>query len=291
MMGIFKLFGLGFQTVNKRIKIAVYLWVVNLLFSLVVIAPLYFLLQNEFSRSLLENQMAKGNDFLIWMGDFLFKNRDFYPALLGWILVPMLLYLFFNIFLSGGVIGRIASPHEKTSLSNFLSDCGKYFYRFFRVFLISLIGFILFFGVIYRLISALFEIWTENASTEWPLIFVSNLKFLIAVLLFSIVRMFFDYVKIRLVMEDSKKAVRSTLLNFTFLGKRFFRAWFLYLLVGLVAVILFMIFVLVHRISPQNGIFFIFLFLWQQLYVFSRMWTKMLFFSTEYHFAALNPNH
>jgi hypothetical protein len=291
MMGIFKLFGLGFQTVNKKIKIAVYLWVVNLLFSLVVIAPLYFLLQSEFSRSLLESQMAKGNDFLIWMGDFIFKNRDFFPALLGWILVPMLLYLFFNIFLSGGIIGRIAAPPEKISLSNFLSDCGKYFFRFFRVFLISLIGFIVFFGVIYRLISALFKIWTENASTEWPLIIVSNLKFLVAVLLFSIVRMFFDYVKIRLVMEDSKKAVRSTLLNFTFVGKRFFRAWFLYLLVGLVAAILFIIFVLVHKISPQNGIFFIFLFFWQQLYVFSRMWTKMLFFSTEYHFASLNPDH
>lgn len=290
-MGIFKLFGLGFQTVNKRIKIAVYLWIVNILFSFVVIAPLYFLLQNEFSRSLLENQMGRGNDFLIWMGDFIFKNRDFYPALLGWILVPLLLYLFFNIFLSGGVIGRIAAPHEKTRLANFLSDCGKYFYRFFRVFLISLIGFIIIFGVIYRLISALFELWAENASTEWPLIFVSNLKFLIAVLLFSIVRMFFDYVKIRLVSEDSKKAVRSTLLNFAFLGKRFFRAWFLYLLVGLVAVILFVIFILVYRISPQQGIFFIFLFLWQQLYVFSRMWTKMLFFSTEYHFAAPNPNH
>jgi hypothetical protein len=291
MMGIFKMFGLGFQTTNKRIKIAFYLWVINLLFSLVVIAPLYLLLQNEFSRSLLENQMAQGNNLLIWMGDFIFKYRDFYPALLGWILVPLMLYLFFNIFLSGGVMGRIVSPYEKISWSNFLSDCGKYFYRFFRVFLISLIGFIIFFGVIYRLISALFEIWIKNASTEWPLIIISNLKFIIAVLLFSIVRMFFDYVKIRLVMEDSKKAVRSTLLNFTFLGKRFLKAWILYLLVGIVAVIFFIIFILVHRVWPQNGLFLIFLFLWQQLYVFLRMWTKMLFFSTEYHFTALNPNY
>jgi hypothetical protein len=289
-MRILKLFGLGFQTVDKRIKIAVYLWVVNLLFSLVVIAPLYFLLEEEFSRSLLENQMAKGNDLLIWMGDFIFKIRDFYPALWGWILVPLVIYLFFNIFLSGGVIGRIVSPHEKTNFANFLSDCGKYFFRFFRVFLIFLVGFVIFFGVVYRLISAVLELWTKNASTEWPLIFVSNLKFIIALLLFSIVRMFFDYVKIRLVMEDSKKAIRSTLLNFAFLGKGFFKAWILYLLVGLVAFILFVVYLLVHRIFPQDGIFFILIFLWQQLYIFSRMWTKMLFFSTEYHFAFLNPS-
>lgn len=289
-MGLWKLFGLGFQTVNKKIKMAAYLWAFNFLFSLVVIAPLYFLLQKEFSRSLLEDQMAKGNDLLIWMGDFIFKIRELYPALLGWILVPLVLYLFFNIFLSGGIIGRIAASHQKINLANFLSDCGKYFFRFFRVFLIFLIGFFIFFGVVYRLISAVFELWTKNASTEWPLIFVSNFKFLIALLLFSIIRMFFDYVKIRLVMEDSKKTIRSTLLNFGFLGKRFFKAWILYLLVGLVAFIIFIVYFLVHRIFPQGGFLILLLFVWQQLYIFSRMWTKMLFFSTEYHFAVQNPS-
>jgi hypothetical protein len=289
-MGLLKLFGAGVQTVNKRIKIAVYLWAVNLLFSLVVIAPLFFLLQKGFSRSLLEAQMAKGSDLLIWMGDFIFKNRDFYPALLGWILVPLVFYLLFNIFLSGGVIGRIASPYEKSNFAEFLSDCGKHFFRFFRVFLLSLIGFILFFGVIYRLIAAVFDLWTKNASTEWPLIFVSNIKFLIAILLFSIVRMFFDYVKVRLVIEDSKKSVRSTLLNFVFLGRRFAKAWILYILVGLVAFVFFILFVFVDGIFPKEGFFFILFFLWHQLYIFSRMWTKMLFFSTEYHLASQNPS-
>jgi hypothetical protein len=290
-MGLLKLFGLGFQTANKRIKIAVYLWALNFLFSLVVIAPLYFLLEKVFSRSLMGNQMAKGNDLLIWMGDLIYKIRDFYPALWGWILVPLVLYLFLNIFLSGGVIGRIASSHEQTNLANFLSDCGKYFFRFFRVFLIFLVGFVIFFGIIYRLISAVLELWIKNASTEWPLIIVSNLKFLIALLLFSIVRMFFDYVKIRLVMEDSKKTIRSTLLNFVFLRKQFFKAWFLYLLVGVVTFVFFVVYVFVHRIFPQDGIFFLLLFLWQQVYMSSRMWTKMLFFSTEYNFASLNPRH
>ncbi|MDH4217252.1 MAG: hypothetical protein OEY18_07990 [Candidatus Aminicenantes bacterium] len=288
-MGIFRLFELGFQTVNKRIKVAFFLWVVNLLFSVVVIAPLYFLLQKEFSRSLLGDQMAKGNDFLIWLGDFIYKSRDIYPALFGWILVPMVLYLIFNIFLDGGVIGRIAVPAEQTNLSSFLSDCGKYFFRFFRVFVISAIGYIIFFGVAFRLISAAFRLWTENASTEWPLIFASNLNFLIAVLLFSLVRMFFDYVKIRLVVEDSNKAVRATLINFSYIGKRFLRAWSLYLLIGFLVVILFIICILVHRILPEAGVFFLLVLLWQQLYIFSRMWTKMLFFSTEYHFVINHP--
>ncbi len=289
-MGMIKLFESGFHTINKRIKIAFYLWAVNILFSLVVIAPLYYLLQNQFSRSLLGDQMAKGNDFLIWLSDFVYKSKDIYPALVGWILVPLGLYLVFNIFLAGGVIGRIAVPAEKTNLSGFFSDCGKYFFRFFRVFLISVFGYIIFFGLVFILISVAFNFWTKNASTEWPLIFTSNFKFLIAVLLFSIVRMFFDYVKIRLIVEDSKKAVRATLINFSYVGKRFLKAWGLYLLVGLVAVIFFMICTIIHRILPENGLFFLLVLLWQQLYIFSRMWTKMLFFSTEYHFVTSHPH-
>jgi len=288
-MGTIKLFELGFHTINKRIKIAFYLWAVNILFSLVVMAPLYFLLQNQFSRSLLGDQMAKGDDFLIWLGDFIYKSKDIYPALFGWILVPLGLYLVFNIFLDGGVIGRIAAPAEKTNLSGFFSDCGKYFFRFFRVFLISVIGYIILFGIVFRLISVAFNLWKKNASTEWPLIFASNLKFLIAVLLFSIVRMFFDYVKIRLIVEDSKKAVRATLINFSYVGKRFLKAWGLYLLVGLVVVIFFMICTVIHRILPESGVLFVLVLLWQQLYIFSRMWTKMLFFSTEYHFVTSHP--
>ncbi|MDH5745007.1 MAG: hypothetical protein OEZ52_15815, partial [Candidatus Aminicenantes bacterium] len=112
---------------------------------------------------------------------------------------------------------------------------------------------------------------------------------LIAVLLFSLVRMFFDYVKIRLVVEDSNKAVRATLINFSYIGKRFLRAWSLYLLIGFLVVILFIICILVHRILPEAGVFFLLVLLWQQLYIFSRMWTKMLFFSTEYHFVINHP--
>jgi hypothetical protein len=64
----------------------------------------------------------------------------------------------------------------------------------------------------------------------------SSLRLLVFLLLFSIVKMFFDYVKVALVADDSRKAVRATLRNFRFLGKRFFRAWALFVIVGLLFV-------------------------------------------------------
>jgi len=127
-------------------------------------------------------------------------------------------------------------------------------------------------------------IWTKNASSEWPLIISSNLKFLILILLFSAVRMYYDYVKIRLVVEDSKRTVLTTILNLAFIGKRFFKAWFLYILVGIIGLILGLIYLGISKIFPSPAYLAIIVFIWQQLYILSRMWVKILFFSTEYHF-------
>ncbi len=262
----------------------IYLWLTNILFSLIVVSPVYFLLQKDFSKSMLGNQIGEGLN-LIWFGDIIFKYRDFYPSLIGGFIIPAVLFFLLYIYLNGGIIGRIAAQDVKVTLSNFFSDCGKYFFRFFRVFLISLVGYFVLFGVVMKLISALLTLWIKNASTGWPQIFSSNLKLLITVLLFSIVRMFFDYVKVRLVIEDSKKTIKATLTNFSFLGKHFFKVWLLYLLVGVVVVIFGVVYTGINQILPKAGLFFIIVFIWQQLYILSKIWTKMLFFSTEYHYS------
>lgn len=261
----------------------IYLWLINFLFSLMVITPLYLLLNKELPRSLAGDTITEKFD-LMWLGDLVFKYKDIHAALLGWLAVGGIVYLLFHIFLNGGVIGRIVEQRERISLGNFFSDCGKFFWRFFRVFLFSLIAYAFVIGVIYRLVSSLFKLWTKNASNEWPLIISSNLKFLILIFLFYTIRMFFDYVRIRLVVEDSKRTIAATILNFAFIGKRFFKAFFLYFLVGIAGIIFSLIYFGVSKILPSSASFMVIVFIWQQLYILSRMWIKILFFSTEYHF-------
>ena len=286
-MKILKTFEKGFQTTNKRLKMVVYLWLINFIFSVLIVTPVYFLIKKDLPRSLISDQILKGTE-LLWLGDIIYKYQDLLPALAGWFLVPAIFFMLLYIFLYGGIIGRIAAQDEKINLTSFLSDCSKYFFPFLRVFLISLVAYLVVFGGIHSLISALFNLWKKSASTEWPLILSSILEFLVLVLLFSIVRMFFDYVRVRLVVEKSKKAIRATLINLTFIGKRFFRAWFLYLLVGLITAVFGVIYLAVYQPLPKIGVLLIVGFIWQQMYVVSRMWTKILFYSTEYHFFNLH---
>ncbi len=281
-MGLLKLFIQGFSTANRRARMVIYLWLMNFVFSLIIITPVYILVTKEFSRSLLGDSLTKGFG-LLWFADLAYKYKDIPGALAGWILAPGIMFLFLYIFLNGGLIGRIADEREIINFEKFFSDCGKYFFRFFRVFIISLFGYALV-VIIHKLIGSLFQIWTKKASSEWPLIISSNLRFLILLLLFSIVRMYFDYVKIRLVVEDSKRTILTSILNLAFIGKRFIKAWLLYLLVGIVGLIIGLIYLGISKILPSSGSLMIAVFIWQQIYIFSRMWVKLLFFSTEYQF-------
>jgi hypothetical protein len=283
-MGVFKTFGQGFRTARQKGRMLIYLWLFYFLFSLIVIAPFYFVFQKEFSRSVLGEKLFQGADFL-WLGDLIYRYQNLSSILVGWLAVPAIIFLLFHIFLNGGIIGRIAAGNEKVTLQGFCGDGGKYYWRFFRVFLLSLVGYAVIFGIIGRAVSAPFRLWTKNASNQWTTLIASSLRLLIFLLLFSIVKMFFDYIKIRLVAEDSKKTLRAFLLNFSFLGRRFFKAWALFLLVGLVFVAVSVIYQMVAGWLPKPGQSFSgFFFLWQQLFILVKLWTTVLFFSTEYHF-------
>jgi hypothetical protein len=74
-------------------------------------------------------------------------------------------------------------------------------------------------------------------------------------------------------------------LNFPFLGKRFFRAWIIFLLVGVVFLAFSLLYLVIVRWIPGRGTgALLLLFLWQQAHIVIRLATSVLFFSTEFEF-------
>jgi len=287
-MGIVGIFGQGLQTTARKARLFAFLWVIYLLFALLVVAPFYFLLQSQFSRSLLGGRLLAGAD-LLWIGDLVYRYQEIPPLVLGWLIGTALLFLVLSAFLNGGVIGRIAAGEERATLSSFFGDCGRYFGRLFRVCLLSLVGYALIFGVLGRVISVPFRAWSEGARNEWTTLTSSSLRLFVFLLLFSIVKMFFDYVKVRLVVEDSRKAVRATGRNFGFLSRCFFRAWALFLAVGLLLFLFMLAYLFLAKSLPKTGVGPLLLFLWQQAFFLARIGAGILFFATEYHFLKAQP--
>jgi hypothetical protein len=292
-MSIFKLFIRGLGLTFRKRPLAVRIWLLNFLFSLPVVAPLAFVIHGQLAHSLAAGHVLAKLD-VNWLTDLSTRYWSAAPAFLALVLLAALLYILLSVFLNGGIIGCLNRPEAKTTLADFFHDCGLYFWRFFRLFLLSLPVYLLVMGVFFQLIVAALKVLDRQATTEWPALIISNVRILALVLLLGLVSMFFDYVKIGLVTGARKKALRETWRTLAFVGRRFLKAWGLYLLSGLVFVLLTLIYLEIARVLPKNRPLLVLLFFfWQQLYVLGRQASKLLFFATELelvkHYQAAAP--
>lgn len=286
-MSIFIAIGKGIGTSFRKSRLLVYLWIVNCVFALITAAPILFLLRKELGHSLMGNKVQALD--ILWLGEVFYKYQDILPVLGGWLLVPLFSYFFLFIFLNGGIIGRLVAKDERTTLQTFLGDSGKYFWRFFRAFLFSLLAYFLLLGLFLQIVSALFNPFIERAQTEWTGIIFSNIHFLILLLILSLIHMFFDFVRIIIVAEDESKVVRALGRAFRFIRKRFLRVWLLYLLVFVIFILGTILTFMIKGVLPESGLSALAIgFLWAQVFVLFRLWTKMLFFAAEHHYYSEN---
>lgn len=119
-----------------------------------------------------------------------------------------LLLLPLNSFLAGGAIAQYLTRDLPLTPRRFFENCGRYFWRFFRLFLISL----LFYGLVLMLSASLNrladKIWGKGM-VAWPLVWAGRIRMLVVLVLFLLVHLVFDYAKIILVWEDRRSAWRS----------------------------------------------------------------------------------
>jgi len=263
------------------------LWLTNVLFSLTIVAPFALILWQDFGHSVLGEKL--GTVDFIWLGELLNRYRLTLPAAAGWLVASAVLYLLFGVFLNGGTVGRILDEAGRTSARTFFADCGRYFGRFFRLFLVSLVLDVLVIGGTLALLGALARPLTDQARTEWTVLVLSDLPVIVAVLLVTLVQLFFDYARILVVRRDEPRVLDALALAGRFLARRLFRAWFLYLLVAALFVAGTVVFLAGAGFVPRSGeVWIVAGLLWGQVYVAFRLWIKVVLFSAQAEYFRMN---
>jgi len=103
------------------------------------------------------------------------------------------------------------------------------------------------------------------------------------VLVFSMVQMLFDYTKVRLAVDNSTQVLRSFGRTVGFLLRNFGRTWGTYLLVSIFFGLGFVVFLKVLEVIPGHGLWPAALgFIWSQVFVLFRLWTRLQYFATAY---------
>ncbi len=287
-MGVIKAIVSGIGATLRKPRLLVILYVVNGAFAVIVAFPFLAIVQKELGHSLYGSFVRPVD--LMWLGEVVLKLQDGWPALLAGLAAAALVYLALNVFLNGGIVGRLIDREGRATLAAFSGDCGRYFWRFVRLFLVALVFYVLTLGVLMNLVSALFKPLTESAVTEWLPLILSNLHFLIALLVLSIVHMVIAYARIAVVADEERQVFKALRHVLTFLKKRFFRAWAIYLLIVALTVAGTIVFYAVLGLFGTPGVpQVIAAFVWMQLYVFFRIWIRTLFVAAQAEFYRSHP--
>ncbi len=190
------------------------------------------------------------------------------------------IYWLFWVFFSAGFIARyVATGEEKPG---FWASAARYFFRFFILAVMAVIVYFLAFRLILGGLSSLVNEWMRETIDERVHFALTVGKYLIFWLIVWFVNMLFDYSKILTVVRDHKNMLFVSLRALGFVVPRFFKAYGLYLSVGLIWIGILLVYWIVVPGAGQSSWLGIGLaFLLGQLYMLSRIWTRCLFWGAQ----------
>ncbi len=201
----------GARLVLRGWRVLVLAYVVSLLLGIAAGLPVAAGISGILNNNFEAQRLVNGFDFGTFIGLLMhpeFTMSTFVPGSL----FISLLYFLFMLFLTGGLLADYRAEQRLTA-GPFLSACGEFFWRFVRL--------LLFLALVLVPVGALYALlgwWTRKVAENAPgdrlgvLLQLGCLAF--TLLLFLVIRLWFDVAQIRAVAENERKIRRA-------LGKSF----------------------------------------------------------------------
>lgn len=284
----------GIRKASGEGRMLLLLWLFNLVFASAVYSQFssYFL-------GLLETRAAGANFLKAIDFNTVFEMLSTDGGAIGRIIslafFLMLAYGFFSIFLSGGILhtlwaryvskefdavvgggtGGGAVFRSRRMAPLFFQGAGRYFGRFLRLFLFSLVLWAAAIILLMLLIAVLRPL-TSDTANEKLMFWVILGQVIFGLFLAFLVKMILDYARIRMVVEDSTGAlgslVKAARFVFRRLGKTLALYW-LYMLTGAVLIVAFCAIDASIKNTPMLAVLVAFLI--GQIFILSRGWIKV----------------
>ncbi len=280
-MKVWKVFAAGVRQVFHHKKLLLLFYVPNLLLAYILTVPVRKALQQVIGHSLVSEEVARFAN-IAFLADFAREQPRLVSTLLAGVGAAMLITVFLNTFLLGGAVSSL-TLRRASAWGEVFSDAANYFGRFFRLLLLSLVGYGLavFFALfLSRGLAALGQVLAHESGN-----FAGRVAGLLLLAVFVLfVNQIFDYAKILTVRYDEPGAWRAfrRALGFVFTDGHFWRTLGLYYLVTTFAV--FAIFVyngVAALLDSPTGFFILLLFLWQQLFILTKVGIKLLYYGSQ----------
>lgn len=240
-MNILKSYKQGIQEATSRPNMVFLLWLANLFFASVA----YFLFSAQFgaavATSRLATELLRQLDMNVLV-EFLTGSSTSFGVLITAVIVIVVLYFMASIFLQGGILYTLIHRRDDETFTQvFFAGAGKYFGRFFRLTIYSLILWIPAI-ILFMILSGLLKLLTKNPVYEQRAFILTLVRVALALVLVFLIKMIMDYARIKIVTQDARTVFFSLLAAAGFVFRRLRKSLGLYYLLGLTGVAVFLVF-------------------------------------------------
>jgi MFS family permease len=286
-MNIFKSYRKGIQEATLRPNMAVVLWMINFFFASVIYFLFSAMLSAAFGKSLLASDLLQKPNMDVLL-EFLTSSGTSLGMLVTAGLVLVVLFFLAGIFVNGGILQSLIHRRDDEGFAQvFFAGGGKFYGRFFRLSIYSLIFWIpaVF---LYMIISGVLGIFTKNPLNEQGSFYIMLLRIAIALFLIFLIKMIMDYARLRIATQDSRSVLRSLLEAAGFVFRKLVKTLALYYLLGLTGVAAFLIYWGIRSTFSAGTLGTIWLgFIISQIFIASRGWLRIAFQAGQLRFFTL----
>ncbi|HYB93606.1 MAG TPA: hypothetical protein VEC39_01445 [Vicinamibacterales bacterium] len=229
-----------------RVKRAPWLVVGTWASTLVMALPLTIVMQEQIAAHLQSSMAAaaavRGINY-DWWNEFLSQTSgagaSFVPAILGFaavmqnvsgfvdgsdlpsmISLTVIMFLVLSLFLSGGILDRLARDH-RVGAAGFFSACGTYFLRFLRLGVAMGVVYWALFGRYHPwLFDDLYPALTQDLTVERTAFLIRAGLYIAFALPLCFFNMLFDYTKVRAVVEDRRSMIAAIAAAWRFIRRQ-----------------------------------------------------------------------
>ena len=256
----------------------------TLILASMITFPFRASLKKAFGHSMLPDKLLYGFNFTIF-SDIIKNHGDLLFPFIQIMFWAGLLYIFFSIFFTGGILNTFQYEKNRFSMQTFFEGCGKFFLRFFRLTIFVFLLNIIIAVIVYVPFGFIFESYSETASSEKAiaLLIAGVVTVHLLLIIFSLI--ISDYAKIRIVVEDTRKVFKTFWLSIKFVFKHFVGTYLLYLLLLIFPFLLLVIYLLFEKsFNADSAKTILTIFFIQQFFIWFRVFGKVWFLRSELYY-------
>ena len=271
----------GFVLAYRVKKLVTTIFFITLFLVLILAVPFGSTLEKKAGNSMAFASLLKDFNFTVYR-DFMNQfSGSIYPfiSIAIWMGV---FYLLFTIFFEGGILDILIRNERKHSLTTFWGASARYFSRFLRLAIYSVIIQIVIALAVYIPVVNILDSVSSTAESEKTLFYILLTGVIVHLIFFIFILTVTDYAKIMIVENKKYKPFKTLFKSFGFVLNHLLSTYFLYLILLVAPVVLFILYFGIEaQIVMSTGVRIFIIFVIQQVFIWCRIFIKMWILGSE----------